>query len=137
MGLVAFLAALFAQADPPKFSYQIVCHPGNAVTTVERQFLADAFLKKVRAWPGGDVIKPVDLLASSPVRRLFSETIVRRPVDAILNFWQQCIFSGHDVPPPELDTDDEVISFVLRSRGAIGYVSGTANLRGARILTVK
>ena len=39
------------------------------------------------------------------------------------NYWQQLIFSGQDVPPPELKTDDEVIQYVIKNPNSIGYVS--------------
>jgi hypothetical protein len=47
------------------------------------------------------------------------------------------IFSGRSLPPPELGSDDEVLRYVLAHPGAIGYVSGAANLRGAKVLAVK
>ena len=52
-------------------------------------------------------------------------------------YWQQRIFSGHDVPPPELDSDDDVVTYVLKHEGAIGYVAGGANLNGAKVLGIR
>jgi ABC-type phosphate transport system substrate-binding protein len=117
--------------------YRLIVNPANANASVERRFLSDAFLKKVTRWPNGDVIKPVDLGASSPVRRAFSDEVVGRTVEAVKSYWQQAIFSGHDVPPPELDSDDDVVRYVLKHPGAVGYVSPTANLAGAKILSTR
>jgi hypothetical protein len=41
------------------------------------------------------------------------------------------------VPPPELDSDDEVIAFVTKHPGAVGYVSGSAKMKGVRELLIK
>jgi hypothetical protein len=118
-------------------AYRIICHPGNPTTVVERSFVEDAFLKKVRAWPGGEALRPVDQTPESPVRRRFSEEVLRRPVDAVRAYWQQHIFSGRDVPPPELDSDEDVVRYVARGRGAVGYVSASATLEGVKVLMVR
>ena len=133
----ATATAMSVHADSRKPSYQIVCNPNNPIAVVDRQFVQDAFLKKVRSWPTGDGTRPVDLAPSSPVRRHFSKEVLRRPVEAVRVFWQQRIFAGRDLPPPEVRSDDEVIAFVLRDRGAIGYVSAGAALNGAKVLNVK
>jgi len=125
------------QAEPRVGSFRVVVNPGNPLTAVERQFVLDAFLKRATRWENGDALHPVDLIADSPVRRRFSQDVLGRPVSAIQSYWQQAIFSGRDVPPPELDTDEAVIQYVLKYRGAVGYVSETADTHAVKIVTVK
>ncbi len=139
VALCAICATVHAQARPagPAPDFIIIVHPSNESTAVERSFLEEAFLKKITQWPSGEVIRPVDLGPSSPVRRKFSEQILNRSVEAVKGYWQQRIFSGRDTPPPELETDDDVVAFVLKHEGGIGYVSGAAALHGARPLGVK
>jgi ABC-type phosphate transport system substrate-binding protein len=137
--LVVLLGAPVARlsADVRAPAYQIIVHPANPMASVEREFLADAFLKKVATWPSGEVFHPVDLPPSSPVRRSFSEEILHRSVAEVKGYWQQRIFSGRDVPPPELDSDDDVIKYVLKYEGAVGYVSGTTRVNGPRVVAVR
>ena len=115
---------------------RIVVHPSNAMRSAAPSFLADAFLKKVTRWPSGETIRPLDQAPSSPVRRLFSRSILKKTVSAVRSYWQQRIFSGRDVPPPELDSDAAVIAYVERNPGAIGYVSSAAKLGTTRELQV-
>ena len=115
----------------------MIVHPSNPATHLERAFLEEAFLKKTSRWPDDQVIKPVDLAPDSSVRRQFSEEVVRRSVQAVKVYWQQRIFSGRDVPPPEFDHDDEVIAYVLKHTGAVAYVAADANLRGAKPVVVQ
>jgi ABC-type phosphate transport system substrate-binding protein len=127
-----------ARAEPPPApSYRVIVHPESRDTALARTFLADAFLKKVTRWRGGQVVRPVDLPVASPVRHKFSEEVLGRSVAAVRSYWQQLIFSGRDVPPPELDSDAAVIAYVLRTPGAVGYVSGAAALGAARPIAVK
>jgi ABC-type phosphate transport system substrate-binding protein len=117
--------------------FRIIVNRGNPVGSIDRQFLADVYLKKVTRWPGDEAIRPVDLGPGSPVRRLFCEEILRRSVPAIKSYWQQMVFSGRGVPPAELDNDGEVVKFVLKNRGAVGYVSASADVGGAKIVPVR
>ena len=139
LALLALIAApLPVSADgpaPPPFV--IIVDPSNAGKTYSRKFLADAFLKKTTRWPNGDLIRPVDLSADSPVREKFSQDILKRSVAAVKSYWQQVIFSGRGVPPPELANDDEVVKYVLANNGAVGYVSGAAKLGNAKVVTLE
>jgi hypothetical protein len=79
----------------------------------------------------------VDLDQSSPVRRQFTDEVLRRPVEAIRRYWQQRIFAGRGVPPPEMESDEDVISLVRREEGAVGYISASVPLTGVKVLTVR
>jgi ABC-type phosphate transport system substrate-binding protein len=134
--LTAFGSTLFAQTRPAAPAYRVIVHPDNPATAVDRSFLADAFLKKTTTWPDREKIRPVDLAPKSPVRRQFTEEVLRRSVEAVRVYWQQRIFTGRDLPPPELDTDEEVVKYVLKHEGAVGYVSGDADPQGTKILAI-
>jgi hypothetical protein len=140
VALLALVANVAAKAPPvqpsPPAAYRIIVHPNNPVTSVSQGFLQDAFLKKRTRWAGNVVIQPVDLKPASPVRIKFSQEVLGRPVAAVRSYWQQRIFSGRDVPPPELEGDEAVVSHVLKHEGAVGYVSGTADLAGAKPIVV-
>jgi hypothetical protein len=130
-----FVATWSAQAVAPP-PYRIICNPSNSITAVDRRLVQDAFLKRVTIWPTGELIRPVDQVSTSPVRRTFSQEVLKRPVEAVRSYWQQRIFAGRELPPPEVRSDDEVVRFVLREPGAVGYVSGDAPVNGAKILIV-
>ena len=75
---------------------------------------------------------PVDLSGSSSIRKEFSKNILKKSVGSVKSYWQQYVFAGKGTPPVEKKTDNEVISFVKRNSGAIGYVSSEANLSGVK-----
>ena len=138
--LAAVLGAALGPARPLAASmpaYRLIVNPQNGATSVDRRFVADAFLKKITRWPDGESVHPVDLSPEAPARARFSEEVIRRSVSAVKSYWQQLVFSGRDVPPPELDRDEDVIGYVLRFPGAIGYVSSTANVDRVKVVTLK
>ncbi|HEX4620059.1 MAG TPA: hypothetical protein VH208_00705 [Myxococcaceae bacterium] len=142
--LIAVLCLLLAapppglvHADSRTGAFRLIVNPSNPATSADRQFLLDAFLKRVTRWDNGEAIHPVDLSGESLVRRRFSAEVLGRSVGAVQSYWQQALFSGRDVPPPELDSDEAVVQYVLRYRGAIGYVSDTADVKAVKILAVR
>jgi hypothetical protein len=134
LALVGLFPSTSAHAQAPEF--RIVVHPNNPSGSVSRQFLSDAFLKKTARWDDGEALRPVDLRPGADARKRFSERVLKRSVAAIRSYWAQRIFSGRGVPPPELDSDDAVLSFVLKHRGAVGYVSGAASTGKVKVLPV-
>jgi hypothetical protein len=131
-----FVGASTARADDATTDFRVIVHPENPTHSVERRFLADAFLKDVSRWESGGAIHPLDLRADSPTRVGFSERVVRRSVAAVKSYWQQRIFSGRGLPPPELDSDAEVVRYVQRDPSAVGYVSSRADIGKARVLNI-
>ena len=133
----ALLAAVGTRAASGADGFRIIVNPDNPVGFLDRRFLTDVFLKKATRWPSDEAIRPVDLGPGSPARRAFSDEVLKRSVSAVKSYWQQMVFSGRGVPPPELDNDGEVVKFVLRNRGAVGYVSGGADVGGAKLIPVR
>jgi ABC-type phosphate transport system substrate-binding protein len=135
LGFALLAAGWVAAAEAPGF--RVITHPTNAATSVERAFLADAFLKKSTRWTGDEPIYPVDQSPDSGTRQRFSEQVLRRSVFAVRSYWQQRIFAGRGLPPPELESDDAVLRYVRSRPGAVGYVSERAELAGVKVLSVR
>jgi hypothetical protein len=135
LSLLSF-ASSFALAERPPPEVLVLVHPSNPSSSLSRQFVSDAFLKKTTRWSHDEALRPVDQPPKAATRRLFSERILRRSVAAVRSYWQQRIFSGRDVPPPELDDDAAVVRYVLKYPGAIGYVTGGTPLEGAKVVTI-
>jgi ABC-type phosphate transport system substrate-binding protein len=115
---------------------RVVAHESVDVSTLTRAELSQLFLKKRTAWRPGAPAKPVDQVDASPVRRLFSKAVHKKEPELIKSFWQQQIFSGRAVPPPEKAGDEEVLAYVRSTPGAVGYVSRAAAPAGVKTITV-
>lgn len=126
-----------AWADGPSAGFVVIVHPNNSTLEVTRDFLAQAFLKRLTRWPDGETIRPTDLYVEARARTQFSGLVLKRSVAAVRSYWQQRIFSGRELPPPEFDSEEAVVRYVLSSPGAIGYVSPTANIQNAKVLRVR
>ena len=134
-----FGAALGAQrpADAAE-TFVVIVNAANPVTAVAGGELSSLFLKKATQWSGGLPAMPVDLGPDAAARESFSRQIHHKGTAAVKAYWQQMIFSGRDVPPPEKAAPREVVAFVAANRGAVGYVpAGTALGAGVKTVDVK
>ena len=70
-------------------------------------------------------------------RRTFSDAVLKTPVDAVKQYWMRNMRPDNR-PPVVKETDAAVIAFVASSRGAVGYVSETAELpAGVRAVSLQ
>jgi ABC-type phosphate transport system substrate-binding protein len=138
-GLVLLSAppGALAAANPPAGGFRLVVHPEVDAPALARKLVADMFLKKTTRWPDGTPVAPVDLRFGSSVRERFSQQVLLRSAFAVRNYWQQRIFTGRGVPPPELDSDEAVVRYVQSRRGAVGYVSESAATSGVKVVGVR
>ena len=128
------LAAGSLTAEHPRSTYVLIANPASRVSKIDRKFLAEVFLRRATRWPDETPIRPVDLGPDAPARARFSQEILSRSVASMRSYWQQRIFSGQSLPPPELADDEAVVSFVVSHPGAIGYVAAGTPLSGATVL---
>lgn len=90
------------------------------------------FLKKSSA------LAPVDQDKGSKTRDAFSKAVHGRPAAAVVTYWQQQIFAGKDVPPPEKASDADVLAAVRANPKGIGYVAAGTDLgAGVKAVTVQ
>ncbi len=115
----AAAAPAAAQPAPPGF---VVIVNAAGPASVSRAELSRAFLKT------GGALLAVDLGKNAEARAAFSRAVLGRPTSAVATYWQQQIFAGRDVPPPEKGSDAAVVAFVRANPLAVGYVSAAAAL---------
>jgi ABC-type phosphate transport system substrate-binding protein len=130
------LSGARASAGDAAPAFRMITHPDRREANLPQSFVVDVFLKNVTRWSDGEAIRPVDQRGDSAVRRAFSEGVLRRSVAAVKTYWQQRIFSGRGVPPPEFDSDEAVVRYVEDHPGSIGYIGSSASPGKTKVLAV-
>lgn len=135
--LVGVLSLSTAPAPSPAQDFAVVVNASNPVSSLSKDEVAKLFLKKTVSWKSGQSAAPVELPATAKIRESFARDVLNKSVAQVRSYWQQQIFSGRDVPPPEKPTEDDVLAYVRANPNAIGYVSRTANIgRGVKIVSL-
>lgn len=122
------------QAEAQQASFKVVVSSNNPLSEIDRDQLSKLFLKRARK----STAQPVDQSEASAVRENFSRSIHGRSVKAIKSYWLRMIFSGDASAPPELGSDQAVLSYLAANDNAIGYVDAKvpvpSNLRVVSIV---
>ena len=134
LGVWSLVCAARPAARP---GFVVIVNAANPATTISREALSGIFLKRNTTWPNGQAAEPVDLSPNQLPRVIFTREVLKKSVGAVEAFWQQQIFSGRDVPPPEKSSEKEVADFVRQHPLAVGYVSSETPLAtGVRALEI-
>ena len=133
--LVVGLAGASLAGDDADF--KVIVNPDNAADAIDRDLLRDAYLKKATEWSNGETIHPIDLSSKFPERDRFTDQVIRKTPSQLRTYWNQQIFSGKGVPPPEADSVSEVIDYVLSNTKAVGYIPADADPGKARVIRIR
>jgi ABC-type phosphate transport system substrate-binding protein len=127
LAMALVLAA--ASPSPAADDFIVIVNPSVAGVNVRRADLGAVFLRKASRWGGGAAAVPVDQSGTSPVRNAFSQAVLGMPVAAAVQYWHKQMFGQNPLRPPVVKgSDAEVIAFVAKTQGAVGYVSKAAAL---------
>ncbi len=136
--LIALLCVGAASgAESRDGDFQVIVHPDNRVDALSRDFVRDLYLKKVVEWSGGQTARPIDLSSRFPPRDRFTHDVIRKTPAQLKSYWNQQVFSGKGVPPPEADAPADVVAYVLANPGAIGYLPANVDPGRAKVVRVQ
>lgn len=71
---------------------------------------------------GGVSVSPINLKAGQPLRQRFLADYLQQTDDAYVAYWTVRRYVGKGVPPRELPTVADVISYVQTTPGAVAYL---------------
>jgi ABC-type phosphate transport system substrate-binding protein len=117
--------------------YKVIVNPENPAPAIDRGFLREIYLRKATDWPGLGPIRPLDLAKRFAVRERFAHEVLKKTGAQLKVYWNQQIFSGKGVPPPEADSTAAAVAYVLANPGAIAYLPADADPGKAKVIRVQ
>jgi len=115
---------------------KVIANPQLNVSRVSPDDLKDIFLQTKTSLAGGSHVEPV-LLKSGAAHELFVHWHIGKTVTMLMNYYRSLVFAGKGTMPRMLESDADVVAYVAKTKGAIGYVSEETNTRDVKILEVK
>jgi ABC-type phosphate transport system substrate-binding protein len=110
------------QVAAPLAGVAVLVHGEEVTGELDPSEIRRIFLLRQRFWSDGTPVAPVNLPAASPLRETFSRLVLGQSTRDLAEYWKDLYFHGTQ-PPPVLDSEEAVLLYVARTRGAIGYVS--------------
>jgi TonB family protein len=132
--LVAAALMIFGAANSLAGEIKVVANPSVKTDMISPGELKRVFLEENLSLDGAHV-EPV-LAKDGPVQEAFLQQYLGLSEDDLQTYYRALVFTGRGSMPKALGSDAEVVAYVARTRGAIGYVSGAASAEGVKTLAV-
>ncbi len=114
---------------------KIVANPSVRADSITVAELRGVFLEDRRTLIDGSHVEPV-LAKSGAAHDAFLREYMGKSDDELRTYFRTLVFTGTGVMPRFLDSDTEIVNYVGRTRGAIGYVSIDFPTKALKILAV-
>jgi len=131
LGALAISTATASAAD-----IKVIANSSVGASSVSTDELKGVFLATKSSLSDGSHVEPV-LLKSGAVHEAFLKEYVGKSDTALETYYRSLVFTGKGSMPKALATDAEVVAYVEKTKGAIGYVGAGTSTAGAKVLEVK
>ncbi len=93
------------------------------------------FLGKTTKLSGGK-INPCYINTIDESGQYFFEQIVKKDHNKFKKYWTKKLFAGSGVAPKTFDSDSELMDYVQKTKGAICFVTATADASGVKVVNI-
>jgi TonB family protein len=135
MLVVAAALTVVLNANALAGDVRIIANPSVSAEAISAEEIKSVFLEERNSLRDGTRVEPV-LSKGGPAHAAFLKEYLGQNDDALQNHYRALVFTGKGPMPKALRSDEEVVAYVARTRGAIGYVSSTVTLDGVKTLAV-
>jgi ABC-type phosphate transport system substrate-binding protein len=133
--VAAALCSLMA-ASVQAGDVKVIANSSVKAEGVSQDELKGVFLSTKTSLSDGSHVEPV-LLKSGAAHEAFLKEYVGKTGNALETYYRSLVFTGKGSMPKTLASDAEVVDYVSKTKGAIGYVSADAGTDGVKVLEVK
>lgn len=99
----------------------VITNKALSINALSKDEIAAIYLLKKKHWQDDEPMVPINLPAQSEARNLFTEQIFNSTPEKLGGYWDKMLFKGI-TPPLTQSSEQAVMLFVERVKGAIGYV---------------
>lgn len=134
---LCFTAGLILAAALTAFAgdLKIIANPSVRANSISMSELRSVFLLQRRTLKDGSSVEPV-LAKSTVTTNAFMRRYLNRDADEVHTYYQGLVFTGKGATPRQLNSETEIVAYVARTKGAIGYVSEDTNTDLVKVLVV-
>jgi hypothetical protein len=130
------LLLLYAALPAAAFDVQVIANWSVQVSTVSPADLKSIFWETKKSLDDGSRVEPV-LLKAGEVHEAFVRQYTGKTPASLATYYRSLVFTGKGGMPKTFASEAELVEYVKRTEGAIGYVSSEANTDGVKILKVE
>jgi ABC-type phosphate transport system substrate-binding protein len=128
--LVFFAAGIVSAAD-----FKVVANPSVKAAQISTDELKRIFLATDTSLEGGHVVPVFE--KGGATHEAFLKQYLGKTDAALSIYYRSLVFTGKAFMPKMLGSDAEVLEYVAKTRGAIGYVNAAASTPGTKEIAVR
>jgi TonB family protein len=132
--LVAVLV-IFAPVRVIAADIKVIANGSVKADAISANEVKSVFLEENNSLRDGTHVEPV-LEKDGPVHEAFLHEYLGGTGGDLQNYYRALVFSGRGSMPKQLGSDAEVVAYVARTKGAIGYVSAETIGEDVKTLTI-
>jgi len=112
----------------------IITHPETHVDSLEKKEIREIFLGRKKSWEKNEKIT-LATLKKGRAHKQFLDRFVNKTPFQFRNYWREKVFLGEGESPKSFETEERLINYVARTKGAVGYIS-SIKTRSVKIIMV-
>jgi hypothetical protein len=118
------------------FSSPLVVVAGNSfrASSLTKSDVEAIFLQKKVIGPGQQDLVPVFLPDSSEPATQFAQIVLGKTVKQLRAYWNLKVLTGRLKPPVVVESTEELIRFLNRNNGSLGYMNESSLREGLKVL---
>jgi TonB family protein len=114
---------------------KVVANPSVKTDSISIAELRKIFLAETITFKDGSHVEPV-FEREGVVHETFVNSLLKQTSASLHGRYGELVFTGKASMPKSFSSDADVVAYVARTRGAIGYVSASASTDGVKVLDV-
>lgn len=113
---------------------KVIANPSVKVESISARELKSLYLGE-KSSINGTHVEPV-IERRGPAHEAFLRDYLGQTDDQLQKYYEALVFTGRGSMPKTVSSDAEVVAYVAKTRGAIGYVGTAASVEGVRTLAI-
>lgn len=134
--LAVSLLALCAAIPATAADFKVIANLSVGASSVSAADIKGVFLSTKTSFSDGSHVEPV-LDKGGPTHEAFLKEYLGKTDAALQAYYRTLVFTGKGSMPKTLGADAEIVAYVAKTRGAVGYVSVGVSTGGVKTLDVK
>jgi ABC-type phosphate transport system substrate-binding protein len=114
----------------------IICNKGVSDTSLSKDDIKNIYLGKKSSWSDNTKITFVTL-SDSDIQKSFLKEYINKTPSQFNTYWKKLVFTGKGKMPKSFDSDADLIDFVSKTDGALGYVSASSESDDVKVIKVQ
>jgi ABC-type phosphate transport system substrate-binding protein len=134
--ILTLALSIFISASPASAEVIVIVNKEVPSSSLDKASLSDMYLGKKTLWDKNTKVT-LSVLKGGAVHDQFMQNFVGKTAAQFQSYWNKLLFTGAGTPPTAFKTEKEIVDFVSKTRGAVGYIDSATPHDAVKVLSVK